>query len=194
MAFLKNLNNYHIILASQSPRRQNLLKELQFNFEINVKEVEEVYPPHLIKEEIAVYLAELKGAAYNSEITDKQLIITADTIVWVNNHILGKPIDYDDAFKMLETLSNNKHTVYTGVCIKTKSKTKSFWASTDVYFKKLEKAEIEYYLENYKPYDKAGSYGIQEWIGYIGIKRIEGSFFNVMGLPIHLLYSELKNY
>jgi len=194
MAFLKNIDKYQIILASQSPRRQKLLKELQINFEIIVKEIDEVYPEHLVKEEIAVYLAEQKAAAFNGDITDNQLIITADTIVWVNNHILNKPSNYEHAYKMLETLSNNRHTVYTGVCIKTKAKTKTFWASTDVYFSKLDKVEIEYYIENYKPFDKAGSYGIQEWIGYIAIEKIEGSYFNVMGLPIQKLYHELKTF
>lgn len=194
MTFLNNIKNYQIILASQSPRRQTLLKELNFNFEVKVKEIDETFPPHLVKEEIAVYLAELKAEAFHSELTDNQLIITADTIVWVNNQVLNKPSDYQHAFEMLETLSNNKHTVYTGVCLKTKAKTKTFWASTDVYFAKLDNEEIEYYINTYKPYDKAGSYGIQEWIGYIAIERIEGSYFNVMGLPIQKLYNELKHF
>ena len=194
MTFLNNIKNYQIILASQSPRRQTLLKELNFNFEVKVKEIDEAFPPHLVKEEIAVYLAELKAEAFNSELTNNQLIITADTIVWVNNQVLNKPSDYQHAFEMLETLSNNKHTVYTGVCLKTKAKTKTFWASTDVYFAKLDNEEIEYYINTYKPYDKAGSYGIQEWIGYIAIERIEGSYFNVMGLPIQKLYNELKHF
>lgn len=194
MTFLNNIKKYNIILASQSPRRQNLFKELKFDFTIEIKEVDEIYPNHLIKEEIPTYLAELKAAAFNETITDDQLIITADTIVWVNNSILGKPKNYNDAYSMLETLSGNKHTVYTGVCLKSKNKTTTFWSSTDVYFRKLESNEIEFYLENYKPYDKAGSYGIQEWIGYIGIEKIEGSYFNVMGLPIQKLYDELKNF
>ncbi len=191
MGLLNNTNKYQIILASQSPRRQKLLKELKIDFTIKVKEVDEIYPKHLIKEEIPLYLSELKASAFNSEITDKQLIITADTIVWVNNKILGKPANHTEAYNMLKTLSNNKHTVYTGVCLKTKNKTKTFWASTHVYFRKLHKQEIEFYIENYKPYDKAGSYGIQEWIGYIAIERIDGSYFNVMGLPIQKLYDEL---
>ncbi|MDA3893693.1 MAG: Maf-like protein [Salinivirgaceae bacterium] len=194
MTFLSIENKYKIILASQSPRRQNLLKELKLNFEIKIKEIEEVYPPELKKEEIPVYLAELKALAFNNDLQNNELVITADTIVWVNNSVLGKPTSYQNAFSMLETLSNNKHTVYTGVCLKTKNTAKTFWASTDVYFRKLEKQEIEYYLEHYKPYDKAGSYGIQEWIGYIGIEKIEGSYFNVMGLPIQKLYDELKKF
>ncbi len=194
MDFLSNINKYQIILASQSPRRQKLLKEIIINFSIKTKQIDEVYPPNLIKEEIPIHLAKLKASVFNSEITDKQLIITADTIVWVNNSILGKPANYNQACKMLKTLSNNKHTVYTAVCLKTKSKTKTFWASTHVFFKKLTHKEISFYIENYKPYDKAGSYGIQEWIGYIGIEKIDGSYFNVMGLPVQKLYDELSNF
>ena len=192
MAFLDNLNNYQIILASQSPRRQNLLKELNIRFDILTKDIEEIYPDHLVREDIALYLAELKASAFDQDIQENQLIITADTIVWVNDHILGKPTNYENAFAMVETLSGNKHTVYTGVCLKLKNKQKSFYASTDVFFRKLDTTEIKYYLNTYKPFDKAGSYGIQEWIGYIGIEKINGSYFNVMGLPIQKLYDELK--
>lgn len=192
MALLKNLSQYQLILASQSPRRQNLLKELELDFIIDIKEVDETYPEHLQKEEIPVYLAKLKGAAFDDSIEDEQLIITADTIVWVNNGVLGKPKDRNNAEKMLKTLSENVHTVYTGVCLKTKNFERTFWASTDVYFRKLDEDEITYYLDKYKPYDKAGSYGIQEWIGYVGIERINGSYFNVMGLPVQKLYDELK--
>lgn len=192
MTLLNNLSKYQIVLASQSPRRQNLLKELELDFTIDIKEVEETYPEHLQKEEIPVYLAKLKGAAFSDSIKKDQLVITADTIVWVNNGVLGKPNDRNDAESMLKTLSDNKHIVYTGVCLKTTTFEKYFWASTDVYFRKLENEEIEYYLDKYKPYDKAGSYGIQEWIGYVGIERIDGSYFNVMGLPVQKLYDELK--
>jgi septum formation protein len=192
MEINNNINNYQLILASQSPRRQHLLKELGLDFEIQVKAVDEVYPPHLLRQEIPMYLSKLKADAFATDLKHGQLVITADTIVWLNEAVLGKPIDYNDAFTMLKNLSGNMHTVYTGVCLKSVEKEKSFWASTDVYFKNLSDAEIKYYLENYKPYDKAGSYGIQEWIGYIGIKRIEGSYFNVMGLPIQKLYDELQ--
>jgi septum formation protein len=192
MEINNNINNYQLILASQSPRRQHLLKELGLDFEIQVKAVDEVYPPHLLRQEIPMYLSKLKADAFATDLKLGQLVITADTIVWLNEAVLGKPIDYNDAFTMLKNLSGNMHTVYTGVCLKSVEKEKSFWASTDVYFKNLSDAEIKYYLENYKPYDKAGSYGIQEWIGYIGIKRIEGSYFNVMGLPIQKLYDELQ--
>ncbi|MBI9068118.1 MAG: septum formation protein Maf [Salinivirgaceae bacterium] len=186
-------NNYKIILASNSPRRQNLLRELELDFEIKTKNIEEKYPPELVKEEIPLYLSKLKAEAFGI-LDDHELLITADTIVWVNNHILEKPIDAKDALRMLEILSDNKHTVYTGVCLKTNNKQKTFWASTDVYFRKLEKEEIEFYVHKYKPFDKAGSYGIQEWIGYIGIEKINGSYFNVMGLPIQKLYDELKKF
>ncbi len=192
MTLLSNLSKYNIILASQSPRRQNLLKELEFDFSIQIKEVEETYPKELIKEAIPVYLSKLKAAAFSDSISDKDLVITADTIVWVNNSVLGKPEDRADAERMLSIVSDNSHVVYTGVCIKTKDSERTFWASTEVYFRKLDQEEIIYYLDKYKPYDKAGSYGIQEWIGYVGIERIDGSYFNVMGLPIQKLYDELK--
>lgn len=190
---LNIFSSYNIILASNSPRRQNLLNELHFDFEIRVKEVEEKYPDNLKEQEIPVYLAKLKANAF-ADIGENDLLITADTIVWVNKQVLGKPYDYSEAFQMLQTLSGNRHTVYTGVCLKSKTKERVFWSSTDVYFRDLEKEEIEFYLEKYKPYDKAGSYGIQEWIGYIGIEKINGSYFNVMGLPIQKLYDELKKF
>ncbi len=187
-------NNYKIILASQSPRRQQLLKELGFDFTIKTKDVNEVYPSNLVNEEIPVYLAKLKARAFEHELEPNQLVITADTIVWLNNTVLGKPANFNEAFKMLQLISGNKHTVYTGVCLKSIEKEKTFWASTDVYFKTLEDKEIFHYLETCKPYDKAGAYGIQEWIGYIGVKHIDGSYFNVMGLPIQKLYEELKRF
>lgn len=193
MIDLNVLKNYNIILASKSPRRQNLLHELGIDFTIKTRSVDELYPAELKKQDIPVYLAKLKADAFN-DLSKNDLLITADTIVWVNDHILEKPKDYQDAFQMLKTLSNNKHTVYTGVCLKSMASEKSFWAETDVFFRKLDDEEIAYYLENYKPYDKAGSYGIQEWIGYIAIEKINGSYFNVMGLPIQKLYDELKKY
>lgn len=187
-------NNYQIILASQSPRRQQLLKELGLEFTISIKEVDEFYPQHLQREEIPVYLAQLKAKAFENSISENQLVITADTIVWLNNQVLGKPADYDDAYKMLQSLSGNTHTVYTGVCLKSLQKETSFWAQTHVHFKELSHNEITYYLNTHKPYDKAGAYGIQEWIGYIGIEHIEGSYFNVMGLPVQKLYEQLKRF
>ncbi len=188
------LNKYQIILASQSPRRQQLLKELGLNFSIEVREIDEVYPAHLQREEIPVYLAQLKAKVFENSLSKNQLVITADTIVWLNNHVLGKPTDFDDALNMLQSLSGNTHTVYTGVCLKSLSKETTFWAKTDVHFKVLSEEEITYYLKTHKPYDKAGAYGIQEWIGYIGIEHIEGSYFNVMGLPVQKLYEHLKRF
>ncbi|MFA6402194.1 MAG: Maf-like protein [Salinivirgaceae bacterium] len=188
------IKNHDIILASQSPRRQHLLKELGINFTVRIKEVPELYPDHLKEEAIAVYLAKLKAEAFLSELNERELLITADTIVWVNEQVLGKPTDYKDAFRMLKLLSGTMHTVYTGVCLITKQKEKTFWASTQVYFRQLGDHEIEYYLNSHQPYDKAGAYGIQEWIGYVGVERINGSYFNVMGLPIQKLYDELKKF
>ncbi len=190
----EKLKDYKIILASQSPRRQQLLKGLDIPFQIISKDIKEEYPQDLKKEEIALYLCELKASAFNGEIDDKTLVITADTIVWINGVALNKPSDYNDAVSILKTLSGNMHEVITGVCLKTKNKTHSFFSLTKVFFKKLSQQEIEYYITNYKPYDKAGAYGAQEWIGYVAIEKIEGSYFNVMGLPTRLLYEELMKF
>jgi septum formation protein len=191
---IDKLKAYKIILASRSPRRQFLLKGLDIPFKVKVKEVEEKFPQHLKREKIALFLCDLKAEAFKNEIDDKTLIITADTIVWINGKILNKPKNHKDAVNILSQLSGNMHEVITGVCLKTNKKTHSFYALTKVYFKKLSKNEIEYYVSNYKPYDKAGAYGAQEWIGYVAIERIEGSYFNVMGLPTRLLYEELMNF
>jgi len=190
----EKLKDYKIILASQSPRRQQLLKGLDIPFEIIIKDIKEEYPKDLKKEKIALYLCELKAAAFDGEIDDNTLVITADTIVWINEKVLNKPIDHNDAVSILKTLSGNMHEVITGVCLKTKNKTHSFYALTKVFFKKLSQQEIEYYITNYKPFDKAGAYGAQEWIGYVAIEKIEGSYFNVMGLPTRLLYEELMKF
>ena len=176
----------NIILASQSPRRKELLGLLDLEFTVEVREVDEVFPDDLVVTEVAEYLAKLKASVY-TDITDKQLIITADTVVVLDNHILGKPKSKAEASTMLQSLSNRSHQVITGVCIKSHDKTISFSNTTKVYFKELTASEIDYYIENYKPFDKAGSYGIQEWIGAIGITKIEGSYFNVVGLPIQEL-------
>lgn len=190
----EKLNNYNLILASASPRRQQLLKELGLKFKIVKKEVNESYPKNLKREQIALYLCELKANAFKNEELDKNtIIIAADTIVWLNEQNLFKPKNYDDAVKILQMLSAKKHEVITGVCLKSLNKIKSFYVSTNVFFKKLNLEEIEYYIKKYKPYDKAGAYGIQEWIGYIGIEKIEGSYFNVVGLPVQRLYEELIN-
>jgi septum formation protein len=181
----------NIILASKSPRRQNLLKELGYDFEIKTKEIEEVYPPDLKRQEVALYLSELKAEAFIDDLKINDLIITSDTIVCLDEEIIGKPKDKQDALRMLSKLSGNKHEVITAVTLLSKEKRTSFFTETEVYFKELTSTEIEYYVDNYQPYDKAGSYGIQEWIGYIGIQKIVGSYFNVMGLPVHQLYNEL---
>lgn len=184
-----------IILASRSPRRHRLLKELGLEFDIQVVDVEEVYPEGLKREEIPVYLAKLKADAFPAlGITDDQLVITADTIVWLNGKVLQKPVDREDAVRILKELSGNMHEVFSGVCLKSKNKMTSFHACSEVFFRELQKEEIEYYVDTYKPFDKAGAYGIQEWIGYIGIEKITGSFFNVMGLPTQKLYDELLKF
>ena len=182
-----------IILASQSPRRKELLSLLDLEFKVEVKSIDEVFPKDLKTSEVAEYLAILKASAFTT-IEDKQVIITADTVVVLDDTILGKPNNIVEASKMLRSLSNRNHEVITGVCLKSAKKVISFSSSTKVYFKNLSNAEIDYYIENYKPYDKAGSYGIQEWIGAIGITKIEGSYFNVVGLPIQELNEQLKNF
>lgn len=184
-----------IILASGSPRRQELLKEMGLEFQINFREVDEVYPPELKGKEIAEYLAKLKASAFSKEeIPDKHILITADTIVCLGDKLLEKPENFEQAQEMLTLLSGKWHEVITGVCLKSNKKEKIFSASTKVRFKKLTTAEIKYYIENYNPYDKAGAYGIQEWIGFIGIREISGSFYNVMGLPVQKLYEELQKF
>ncbi|CAA0183591.1 putative septum formation protein [Tenacibaculum maritimum] len=185
------LANYNIILASGSPRRQNFFKELDIPFEIRLKEVEEIYPKELKGHQITDFLANLKSLPFESELTEKDLLITSDTIVWFNNEALGKPKNYEDAFSMLNKMSNNQHQVITSISIKSKNFQKIVHDITDVHFKTLSEEEIHYYLKKCQPFDKAGSYGIQEWIGKIGVHKIEGSYFNVMGLPVHKLYEEL---
>jgi septum formation protein len=180
----------NIILASQSPRRKELLELLDLNFTVEVREVNEVFPESLEVDKVAEYLAKLKAAAFTNIPTD-QIVITADTVVILDEQILGKPKDKTEATKMLQSLSNRSHSVITGVCMKSKDKIISFSNTTKVFFKELTSSEIEYYIENYKPFDKAGSYGIQEWIGAIGITKIEGSYFNVVGLPIQELNEQL---
>ena len=192
---MNTFNNYKIILASKSPRRQQLLKEMGIEFEVRTKSVDESFPNDLKKEQVALYLCEKKANAFlGEELNEMELLITADTIVCLGNEILNKPADRGHAIQMIEKLSGKKHEVITGICLRSAEKRKSFFVSTDVYFKKLSRKEIEYYVDNYKPYDKAGSYGIQEWIGYVGIEKIEGSYFNVVGLPTARLYEELKKF
>jgi septum formation protein len=186
----KNIS-WNIILASKSPRRQNLLKELGFEFEIKTKEIEEIYPPELQKEAVAVFLSELKASAFKQDLNANDLVLTSDTIVCLADEIIGKPTDRADAIKMLGKLSGNKHEVITAVTLLSKDKQRTFYDVTEVSFKELTLSEIEYYIDKYEPFDKAGSYGIQEWIGYIGIEKINGSYFNVMGLPVKRVYDEI---
>ena len=191
----KRFGKYHLILASQSPRRQYLLKELGLNFEIRTTNVPEQYPEDLKHEQIAIYLAEQKADSFDiSRLDAITLIIAADTIVFIEDEILGKPGNYKEAVRMLTKLSGRKHEVITAVCLKTKSKKKTFSVISSVYFKELSMEEIDYYIENFEPFDKAGGYGIQEWIGYIGISKIEGSYFNIMGLPVKEFYEELLKF
>mgnify|MGYP004702006111 FL=1 len=191
---MKWLPDYNYILASKSPRRQELLHSLGINFEVIIKEMDESYPDNLTKEEIPVFLAELKSKSLITKLKENDLLITADTIVWLNGEVLGKPENKQEAIKILQKLSANEHQVITGVCLTSIHKQKSFFSISIVRFKELSLSEIEYYVSEYNPLDKAGAYGIQEWIGYIGITHIEGSFFNVMGLPVQQLYTEIQNF
>jgi septum formation protein len=191
---IDTLKNYNLILASKSPRRQELLKGLGLTFEIRTKEIEEIFPPALFKEEIPVYLSNLKAKAFENELGENDLVITSDTIVWNENKQLGKPKDRSEAIEMLKNLSGKSHEVITAVTLMSKVKTHSFYETTKVFFKELLQEEIEYYVDNYQPYDKAGSYGIQEWIGFVGIPKIEGDYFNVVGLPLNRLNLELGKF
>jgi septum formation protein len=188
------MHKYKIILASGSPRRQQFFKDLDLQFEIRLKDTDEVYPDHLKAEQITNFLAELKATAFEGEIAENELLITSDTIVWLENQALGKPKNYDDAFRILKLLSNTTHEVITSVCFKTNSKTETIYEITKVTFSELYDEAIHYYLDNYKPFDKAGAYGIQEWIGLTGISKIEGSYTNVVGLPTEKVYAYLTKY
>lgn len=188
----EKFKNHKIILASNSPRRQELLKGLDVEFLIETKEVKELYSSDLKHSEITEYLAKLKSDAFHN-ISENIIIITADTIVWFKDKALEKPKNRNEAIEMIQQLSGNSHQVITSVCIKSSKSQKIITDITKVYFKKLSLNEITYYVDKYKPYDKAGSYGIQEWIGFIGVSKIEGSYFNVMGLPVHKIYQELMN-
>ena len=188
------LNTINIILASGSPRRQQFFKEMDLHYTIRLKEIEEIYPDHLQAEEITNFLAELKAKAFENELKENDVLVTSDTIVWLNNKALGKPKDYDDAFQMLQQLANKTHEVITSVCLKSIEKTEVFHCVTKVTFSDISDEAIGYYLDNYKPFDKAGSYGIQDWIGLIGISKIEGSYTNVVGLPTEMLFQKLMNY
>ncbi|MBB4037185.1 septum formation protein [Dysgonomonas hofstadii] len=190
-----DLSQYHVILASNSPRRKELLSGLDINYEIKtLPDIDESYPNDLQGDDIATYIAKEKADAYTSYMQDNTLLITADTIVLLDGKVYGKPIDEENAKQMLRDLSGKTHKVITGVCITTKKKQKIFAVSSEVRFANLEEDEIQYYVSKYKPLDKAGAYGVQEWIGYIAVEYISGSYFNIMGLPIQRLYRELKNF
>lgn len=191
---LENLNKYKIILASNSPRRKELLSGLGVDYEVKtLPDVDESYPDGLSGEEIAKHIARGKAEAYRSLIQADELVITADTIVWLDGTVMGKPKDEEEAKDMLMRLSGKTHQVITGVCLTTASTQKTFATVTDVTFATLTDEEVDYYVTRYQPMDKAGSYGVQEWIGFVGVENLSGSYFNVMGLPIQRLYTELKN-
>ena len=186
--------DYQIVLASNSPRRKELLAGLDVPFTVKVVEgIDESYPADLPVMDIAQYIATKKAAAYQGDMKDNELVITADTIVVLGGDVLGKPKTLDEAKQMLYALSGKTHHVATGFCLTTKERQKSFSVVTDVTFKKLTDSEIDYYVEHYKPLDKAGAYGIQEWIGHIGVSHINGSYFNVMGLPVQRIYQEMQD-
>lgn len=190
---MDNLSKYHIILASGSPRRQQFLKDLGLAFEIRLKEIEEVFPETLKAQEITDYLSKLKAQAFKNQIATNEILITSDTIVWLENKAIGKPKDADDAFKILRNLSGKTHEVITSVCFTTKDTSEIINDITKVTFSELSDEAIWYYIKEYKPFDKAGAYGIQEWIGLIGISKIEGSYTNVVGLPTEKVYQYLFN-
>ena len=184
---------YKLILASNSPRRRELLAGLGIPFEVRVLgDIDEHYPADLPVSETALFIASRKAEAYKSQIADDELIITADTVVIVDDEILGKPVDEADAVRMLRQLSGRTHQVTTGVCLLTATDERRFDVTTDVTFKTLTDEEIQYYVTHYKPFDKAGAYGIQEWIGYIGVTGLHGSYYNVMGLPVQRIYEYIK--
>lgn len=192
---LENLSKYKIILGSNSPRRKELLSGLDIKFNVKViPGLEENYPETLDPQEIPVFLSKQKAEAYLSSLDDTMLLITADTIVWNGNAVIGKPKNRAEAIQMLRSLSGHEHHVVTGVCLTTTKKQLTFSVTSSVRFASLNDEEIIYYVDKYKPFDKAGAYGIQEWIGYVGVESISGSFYNVMGLPVQRLYQELKTF
>ena len=192
---IENLKNYKIFLASQSPRRKELLTQLRIPFNIvNIRGIDETYPTDIETDDIPEYLAIRKAEVYSRNFHSNEMIITADTLVILNDKVLGKPQNHEEAIKMLEELSGKIHKVITGVCITTKYKRVSFSSTTEVKFTKMSKSDIEYYVNSYRPYDKAGAYGIQEWIGCVAVEWINGSYYNVMGLPVHKLYEKIKEF
>ena len=191
---IDEINRYRIILASKSPRRRELLKELGLKFEIASIDCPENYPPHLKGREIALYLAREKAGAFIEKVGDREIIITADTIVWCNGRVLNKPSDREDARRILREISDNTHEVITGVSLLTRGRQSTFYSSTNVTFRHLTDEEIDFYIDNFRPYDKAGAYGIQEWVGLAACSHMKGSYFNVMGLPVEQVYHELQKF
>lgn len=190
---LDNLKKYRVILASNSPRRKELLAGLGVEYEVRtLPDVDESYPETLQGADIPLYIAREKADAYKALLQPDELMITADTVVWLDGRVLGKPADREEALQMLHSLSGHTHEVFTGVCITTTCWQRCFAAQTEVRFSTLSEEEISYYVDNYRPYDKAGAYGVQEWIGFVGVEYISGSYFNIMGLPVQRLYQELK--
>jgi septum formation protein len=189
-----NLENRQIILASRSPRRKELLEGLGLKFEVRTKETDETYPSKLPFEEVAGYISEKKAKAFIGEILDEEVIISSDTIVVLEGCILGKPSDHAEAKEMLKKLSGKSHQVFTAITIMDNQHIETHTDVSKVFFKELTDAEISYYVSRFSPLDKAGAYGIQEWIGFVAVQKIEGSFFTVMGLPVHLVYSKLRNW
>lgn len=188
----EKLKDHHLILASASPRRQQFFRDLGLEFEIRLRPVEEIYSEELKGVEITNYLAELKAAAFKEELTQGDILVTSDTIVWHEGLALEKPKDPAQAFKMIKALSGKTHEVITSVCFTTSEKQRTVHAITRVTFSELEDDEVQFYIDNFRPFDKAGAYGIQEWIGLIGVEHLEGSYFNVVGLPTHLVYQTLR--
>jgi len=186
-------DKYRIILASRSPRRQQLLRDLGLTFDVVEMDYDETFPDNLQGKEAAIYLAKEKSSSFRKTIADNEIVITADTIVWCNNRAFGKPTDYHDARRMIRELSGNTHEVITGVDLLTSKKEVAFYESTKVTFEKLSDEEIDFYINEFKPFDKAGAYGIQEWIGVAACRSIDGSYFNVVGLPVQRVYAELRN-
>ena len=182
---------YRLILGSASPRRQELLRGLGFNFEVSPTHADESFPPHLQAQDIPLYLAEVKSAAFPRPLQENELLITSDTVVWCNQKIYNKPSDAEDAIRMLSELGGHMHEVFTAVCLRSAHKQVLFYDAAKVFFKPFRHEELEYYIQTCKPFDKAGSYGVQDWLGYTGIEKIEGSFYTVMGLPVKKLYENL---
>lgn len=193
MLLHEKLNNKKILLASQSPRRQELLKGLELDFEIIKIDADESFPDNLTREKITEHISRNKSEAFRN-LTENEILITADTLVWLNGSVLGKPKDYEEGFRMIQSMAGKTHEVFTSVTLKSKEKSVTFSETTEVSFDEFTNEEIGFYLRNFRPYDKAGAYGIQDWLGYAKISKINGCYYNVMGLPLRKLYNELLEF